>query len=261
MNRLSDIKDFQEQHLDTMIKLSFDMDDAEEIAELVGTSDPELSLEERMMAEKILHESFVRIDERTKKRKREMRWVKTKKSIPKIIQFAACLVLIAGIALPIAFATSAEFRARVMKLMIEYNDEKGEAYFSFTEDESLSFNVPEGWVGNHFPSEIPEGYILQEFDPNFTKVEYKHEEGGRFYFIELDETTRGVTGTENADMFTADINGCEAHVLDGIGLNGKTHVITITWANDTNWFVMNTYNMTLDEALKIARSVRRIVIE
>lgn len=259
MKQLGDIKAFQELHLDTMIKLSFDMDDAEEIAELVGSPDPELSIEEQMMADRILQESFRRIDENKKSERRTKNWVKTKQIVPKIIQAAACLVLIIGIALPIAFATSAEFRARVMKLVIEFNDAAGEAHFSFQEDPASSFYVPEGWKGNHFPSQIPKGYVLHDFDPFFTEAEYRSENGGRFYYSEYDEYTQGLTGTENADVFTTMINGREAYVIDGIALNGVTHTITISWSNDTNWFVINTYDIELDEAISIANSVKRIV--
>lgn len=258
MNRLSDIKDFQEQHLDTMIKLSFDMDDAEEVFELVGSSDPELTLDEQKMTDRILQESFRKIDENIKREKYAMRWVKAKKFMPKIIQAAACLVLILSIALPIAFATSAELRARVMRFIIQFNEEEGEAYILFEEDPSASFSVPEGWQGNHFPSYIPKGFSIHNYDSFFTMIEYRNDNDSQLYYCEYDEYTQGLTGTDNTETSVIELNGEEAYVIEGTAMDGITHTVTIVWSNDTNWFLINAFNIPREEAIKVAESVKRI---
>lgn len=48
-----------------------------------------------------------------------------------------------------------------------------------------------------------------------------------------------------------------AQVIDGY--DDGMHTVTITWANDTNWFVVATNDVDTDEALAVAYSVREIV--
>ena len=173
----------------------------------------------------------------------------------------SCVILLLAMAAPIALANSATFRSKVLQLIMELDEEKGEAYFSLVQDEDASFDVPEGWRGNYFPSYIPDGFTIYDWDPDFGAafIEYRNGSANQLFFSEYSNGAGVVTGTDNAEMKEIDINGNPAYLIDGIASDGKTHTVNIFWQNETNWFGVVTYGLSTDEALRVARSVRRIV--
>lgn len=50
--------------------------------------------------------------------------------------------MLLALATPIALANSETFRSKVLQLLMEFDNEKGEAYFSFVPDDSAGFEVP-----------------------------------------------------------------------------------------------------------------------
>lgn len=68
-----------------------------------------------------------------------------------------------------------------------------------------------------------------------------------------------MAGTEGSVIRNVDINGATGVLIEGYATDGKTWAVTITWQNDTNWFCVTTFGLPTDEALHIARSVKRIV--
>lgn len=261
MKYSEDIARLQEAHLDAMIKLAFDLDDAETTRRLLESPDPELTPDEDHLADEILALSLSRA-EKEQKRSRQHDFARTaRKVLPFVINTAACIILLLAMAAPIALANSATFRSKVLQLIMELDEEKGEAYFSLVQDEDASFDVPEGWRGNYFPSYIPDGFTIYDWDPDFGAafIEYRNESANQLFFSEYSNGAGVVTGTDNAEMKEIDINGNPAYLIDGIASDGKTHTVNIFWQNETNWFGVVTYGLSTDEALQVARSVRRIV--
>ena len=261
MKYSEDIARLQDAHLDAMIKLAFDLDDAETTRRLLESPDPELTPDEERLADEILALSLSRA-EKEQKRSRQHDFARTvRKVLPWIINTAACIILLLAMAAPIALANSATFRSKVMQLIMELDEEKGEAYFSLVQDEDASFDVPEGWRGNYFPSYIPDGFTIYDWDPDFGAafIEYRNGSANQLFFSEYSNGAGVVTGTDNAEMKEIDINGNPAYLIDGIASDGKTHTVNIFWQNETNWFGVVTYGLSTDEALQVARSVRRIV--
>ena len=261
MKYSEDIARLQEAHLDAMIKLAFDLDDAETTRRLLESPDPELTPDEERLADEILALSLSRA-EKEQKRSRQHDFARTaRKVLPWIINTAACIILLLAMAAPIALANSATFRSKVLQLIMELDEEKGEAYFSLVQDEDASFDVPEGWRGNYFPSYIPDGFTIYDWDPDFGAafIEYRNGSANQLFFSEYSNGAGVVTGTDNAEMKEIDINGNPAYLIDGIASDGKTHTVNIFWQNETNWFGVVAYGLSTDEALQVARSVRRIV--
>ena len=261
MKYSEDIARLQDAHLDAMIKLAFDLDDAETTRRLLESPDPELTPDEERLADEILALSLSRA-ETEQKRSRQHDFARTaRKVLPWIINTAACIILLLAMAAPIALANSATFRSKVLQLIMELDEEKGEAYFSLVQDEDASFDVPEGWRGNYFPSYIPDGFTIYDWDPDFGAafIEYRNGSANQLFFSEYSNGAGVVTGTDNAEMKEIDINGNPAYLIDGIASDGKTHTVNIFWQNETNWFGVVTYGLSTDEALQVARSVRRIV--
>lgn len=261
MNHTLDISRLQEEHLDMMLRLAFELEENEEAQRLLDTPDPVLTPEEARLADEALLLAWARIDAQKKRARRPQFAAAARKILPIVINAAACIILLLAIAAPIALANSATFRSRVMQLIMELDEEKGEAHFAFVADESAAFDVPEGWRGNYFPSDLPDGFAIYDFDPAFPMafIEYRNEAEDQIFFEEFTENTTMMAGTELCTISQILINGSQGTLIEGPGADGVTWGVTITWQNDTNWFCVTTFGLTTDEALQIARSVRRIV--
>lgn len=259
MKQNIDITEMQEQHLDTMIKLAFDMDDAENVQRLLEEPDPILTQDEELFTDDILREVFANV-EKQEKMKRNQRLISTARTtIPRILQIAAILIIVLALATPIALAASAEFRAKVMQLLIQIDIDRGEARFQFVENPSEEFTVPEIWPGEYFPSYIPEGFEVTQVVEAFSLIEYQAGDQQKVSFSENTGEVSGNAGTDNATITEIEINGATGYVIDGYSRNGTVHAVTITWAIDDRWFSLVAKNVETDEAIRIARSVKKII--
>ena len=257
MKQKVDLSELQEQHLDMMIGLAFDLDDAEEALRLSDEPDPALTPQEEEQADTILQRVLARLDERERAARRQRRREAMKRWIPRIIEVAACLALVLAIAMPVAVANSTAFRSRVLQLLFVHDEEKGAMHFYFSEDPDAAFDVPEEWTGNYFPSYFPEGFSFYRTMPEIQAVEYQNQESNQIYFTELTEDATISTGTDDSEIFYVEMHGTEAQVIDGYSYG--VHVVSVTWANDTNMFYVLSYNVDTNEAINVARSVREIV--
>lgn len=261
MNNIYDIAQLQEEHLDMMIKLAFDLEETEATQRLLDAPDPALTPEEEKLADEILALAYARADAQNKQTRQHKIAAAARKVLPWVVNTAACIILLLAIAAPIALASSEMFRSRVLQLLVEFDNEKGEAYFSFVADDNAEFDVPANWSGNYFPSYIPDGFTIYDYDPSFPMpyIEYRNEAKDQVFFDELDEDSTMMAGTDNSTIRNVDINGATAVLIEGITSDGVTWAVTITWQNDINWFSITTFGLPTDEALRIARSVKRIV--
>lgn len=262
MKQMADIDALRERHLDVMIKLAFDLDDAEETQRLLDEPEAELSAEEERLADEILVQAFQKAEEREKKRKRQRRRAAVQQAMPRVALIASCLILVLTIALPIAIASSPVLRSRVMRLIVEVDEEQGRARYEFVADSDAAFDVPEGWLGEYFPSYIPAGFSIWNLEEYVAVIEYRSETGpdgyAQIYFAEVDDGATGYVGTDNTDISYIDLHGRTAQMIDGYMDNG-IHVITITWASDVKWFMLTTYGVDTETTLEIAGSVKKIV--
>jgi len=253
------LETLQDQHLDMMLHLAFLQEEDEEIERLLNTPIPELTEEQEALTERAFQKA-VACSERQRKAEAHRRHMATLRSVVRRgIEGAACLVVIVGIALPVAFATSSTFRSRVMQLLISYDQSKQEASFSFEEEPSLSFTVPEEWEGLYYLSYIPENFSMASCSTILPKVTYRDANGSDFIFSEYDDSLTSTLGTEGGEVSEVMIGAQEGHMVeshaDGI------HTIDLVWAVEDRWFHLSTLNMERDEVIRVAESVRRIVTE
>lgn len=262
MKQMADMTALKERHLDVMIKLAFDLDDAEETQRLLDEPEAELSAEEERLADGILAQAFQKAEEREKARKRVRRRTAIRRAMPRVALIASCLILVLTIAVPIAIASSSVLRSRVMRLIVQVDEEQGRATFDFVEDPDAAFDVPEGWLGDYFPAYIPAGFSIWNLEEYVAVIEYRSDTGpdeyAQIYFAEVDDGARGYVGTDDTDISYIDLHGKTAQVIDGYTYNG-IHVVTITWASDTKWFMLTTYGIDTETTLEIAGSVKKIV--
>lgn len=257
MKPIVDIAELQDKHLDAMLKLAFDHMDAKEIQQLVEEPDPELTPQEVEMADEIFLMALAKADKQEKKEKQQTRSASFRRVFPRIIQVAASIIVILAIAAPIAFASSAVFRSRVLRLLYQMDEDLGEATVTFIEDPDAAFDVPDEWTGDYFPTYFPDGFSFYRVNLLLQAVEYRNKEDNQIYFTELTEDSTGTFGTDNSEISYVEIRGTKAQVIDSYA--DGVHVVSITWANDTNWFVVLTYDVDTDEAISVAQSVKKII--
>ena len=252
-----DIPQLQDDHLDMMIRLAFDLEDIEQADALLSTADPALTEDDVRLADAAYLLACARAEKASKPR---AILAAARKALPWVINIAACIVLLLAIAAPVAIANSSTFRAKVMELIMELDEEKGEAHFSFVSVEDAAFDVPEGWRGNYFPSYIPNGFFIYDYDPAFPMacIQYRNEAEDQLFFDEFTSYTDMMVGTEDCTISPILINGNQGTLIQGPGADGITLGVTITWQNDTNWFCVTTFGLTTEEAIAVASSVKRI---
>lgn len=259
MKQNIDMTAMQEQHLDMMIKLAFDMEDAEEVQRILDEPDPELSVEDEAFTNAIFAKALDSSEKQCKKERYQRYAANVRRIFPRLAEVAACLILVASIAAPVALASSATFRAKVMQLLMEMDSEKGEAYFRFAEDETAEFWVPEGWMGTYYPAYVPQGFEIYDFDPFCTMIEYRNAEGDQIFYDEYDENTDLLAGTENSTLSAITINGHSGYMIDGVSIDGITLAVTIVWQNDSKWFSVTGFGISSNEAITVATSVKEII--
>lgn len=256
MNEQINQQPLQDQHLDMMIRLAFLKDEEEETKRFLDEPDPILSEEDEMIADRAFLRSLNSGEEQRKKEKWDLRIQMVRRIIPKVVQAAACLILVLGVAVPVALATSATFRSSVMQLLIQFDNDEGVVNFSFIEDKEAAFYVPEGYTGEYYPSYIPDGFVVEYVGTIMPDVRMVRDEQV-IDFFEGDENAEGTNGIEDAAVETITINGRDAYLIEGEGLSSI--VVNIIYAVDDKWFDITTRNLDKSEAIRIVESIRKII--
>lgn len=245
------LDEIQNQHLDTMIKLAFEYEDALE-AQDNSENDEDMPIIDTARKEAVWNKALEKIAEMEAEEKKKSRIVRFRRSIPRIIEVAACLILVMGIAAPFAIANVEAIRVKVMELLIDIQEDHTE--LSFVENENEEFYVPAEWQGNYYPSYIPDGFYLTEQGKLNCYVKYENEQGARINFSEYSADDSVSINSENAELSYTTINGVDAFVIE------RESSVIITWNSDDKFFVL-TANTTKEEALEIANGVKRISIK
>jgi len=245
------LDEIQDQHLDTMIKLAFEYEDALEAQEN-SENNEEMPIIDAARKEAVWNKALEKIAEMEAEEKKKSRIVQFRRSIPRIIEVAACLILVMGIAAPFAIANVEVIRVKVMELLIDIQEDHTE--LSFVENENEEFYVPAEWQGSYYPSYIPDGFILTEQGKLNCYVIYENEQGACIDFTEYSADDSVSINSENAELSYTTINGVDAFVIE------REYSVIIAWNSDDKFFVL-TANTAKEEALEVANGVKRISIK
>ncbi len=249
----------QDQHLDMMLHLAFLMEEDEEIEKLMNLPVSELTKEQEALTERAFQKAMTWSKKQQKREARKRHLAMARTVVKRGIEVAACFLVIVGIALPVAFASSSTFRSRVMQLLISYDQSKQEASFRFEEEPSLAFGVSEQWEGLYYPAYIPADFSMVSCSTLLPKVSYRNAAGSDFVFSEYDESFTSTLGTEGGEVSNVMIGSVEGHMVEGHVRD--IHTIDLVWAVEDRWFHLSALNMERDEVIRVAESVRRIVTE
>lgn len=245
----------EDQYLDLIIKLAFERKAELEIEQLLNEPDPELSEEDEAAADRAFQTAMAEEEEQRRKEKRTQTIFFIRKALLNVSKFAACLIIVVGIAVPIAIATSSQFRSKVMQLLMDIDTVSNEAHFSFVEDENAAFYVPEDWDGEWYVAYIPTDLSLISVQQLMQYVEFSDGNLRKLRFSEMDEEYSAMIGTENTTITNVTIRGQIGWMIVD---NGEDHAIAIIWSHENKWFKLSSFNLSQEEMITIAENVRKI---
>ena len=241
--------EIQDEYLDSLIRLAYKNAEALEAQRLMEEDDSAAEPVPEADKEAVFQMFLGKMEQQEEKKQPRARVIPWKKVLPRLVNIAACIVVVLGIAAPFAIAYVEPIRIRVMELLIDIKDDHTE--LSFVEDTDAEFNVPEGYLGNYYPSYIPDGFELIDIGMLGDETTYENEASAKIYYSECTENDEISINTEGAVLSHAAVNGVEAFVAE------QDTCVILTWAFEDKYFVLSA-DTSLDEALKMARSVRRI---
>lgn len=244
--------EIKDQHLDTMIKLAFKHADALEAQEIMEECEnAECPVDEKRV--KATYDMFLdKLAKQEAQERKKSRIVQFRRSIPRVIQIAACLVLVLGIATPFAVANVEAIRVKVMELLISIQEDHTE--LNFVENDDKAFYIPAGWSGSYYPSYIPDGFVMTEMSELYCDVTYINEDGAKIYFSEYLQDDLVDINSEDAALSYAAINGENAFIIE------RDNLVIVAWASEDRFFVIEA-ETSKEEALVVAEGVRRISLE
>lgn len=241
--------EIQEEYLDTIIRLAYKDAEDEEVQALLQEDDEAAATvppEEKEAAFRLFLE---KLEQEEKQASRQVHVVQWKRVLPRIVNVAACIILILGIAAPFAVAHVEAIRVRVMELLIDIQDDHTE--LSFKEDEDKEFYVPAEWTGLCYPSYIPDGFVLTDLSELFCDVTFTDENRNRICFSEYQQGELVDVNSENAALSYPVINGRDVFFIE------RSDIMIATWATEERYYVLEA-NVSKDEAIAIIEGVRRI---
>lgn len=243
--------ELKDKHLDMILKMAYEYENTLKSQQMLG----ELEEVGKECSEADSRNAFAlflkKYEQQQAQQRHQARKVRARRIISRTLEVAACVVLVMAIATPIAIAKVDAIRVKVLELLIDVKDDHTE--LSIIEDEEAAFEVPAGWKGVYYLSYIPDEYQFVEIDDMFCQARYQNANGDDIYFSEYNPTTEVNLDSEDAEISYADINGTKGLIIQ----KTQRNYIMISWAFEDKFFLLESQG-TLDEALKMARSVRRI---
>ncbi len=202
--------------------------------------------------EEIFSSSYRRIQNtilrERKKRKTKAIIQKVKMALPKIIEIAAIVIIIIGIAASAAIANVFSIRMKVMELLLTFEEDHVEA--ELRENDDAHFYVPAEWHGEYFPSYLPNDDELVYLSSIGSFFSTRNSEGKEICFQELSENGSGNFDTEDAVLTYIDLHNTQGLLIE------KNSSATVIWEMDNKLFYVAT-TISKDETIKIAESVKK----
>lgn len=178
----------------------------------------------------------------------------TLKVLKRIINVAACAVLLAGLVFPVVLASNAQLRKNVYKLMI--NMQPSGVEISMDLDEEHTFVVPSEWKGKYFPTGIPKGFTSIDVSASGS-LDLWDDSHHWITLEEKDPQSRVWIDTDGTTMESLNLNNKSAFLFEKKYQDGRRHYTAVVNLED-RYFVITTQNMTKAETVDIAESIRRV---
>ena len=246
------IDSLREEHLDLLIRLTFELEASQIIEQMETEIEQTFSDEEELVTQRALAAAYEKLRRQELSARENRSAERRHRRLMRAIEILACVILAIGISAPVAVANIETLRQKIVDFLININEEKERTDIDPYED----LVVPDGWEGNYYPTFLPAGTLGYEIDPiRKTKITFTMENGEMFVFSESDEDVSTVMGVQNGQFSYININGCEARLWE---FDEEEHFIRIIWDIDEQWFVLETRGLDQETAYMIATDVKRI---
>lgn len=184
-----------------------------------------------------------------------------KKTLPRILQAAAAVFAVAVVFGGAAIAFNQNVRVNIMKIVLQDNPKF--LSIDMAEDQNASFDVPATWLGDYYPSYIPEGMRLRQLIcqpgiPGGSVVFGGDEEFPKVDFTELSDSGRMNVDSENATQENITINGYPALLLEKTTTFPKRQLKFIIWCDGYRNLVVSSIELPREELIRFAEGIRRI---
>lgn len=250
--------ELQEEHMTELIRLAFKYEDYLIAKRLTDEEEHCLTGEDIRFSSQIIDTAWRKIEQHKKIQRKKEVHRRIRHIMPRVVLIAVCLLLLLNLAIPIAVASNAYLRSKVVQLLISIDDQRGSIDLVFIEDENASFEVPTEWEGIYFPMYIPAGFSVSNFDSwkgQYCEITYESSNGAIISFEEVGYGAGGTVGIEGGMISYEDVNGHSAMICQTT--DGR--YIEINWSTDDRWLVVKTDGLGYEESLQIAESVRIII--
>lgn len=255
MNCNEEKQSAEDQYLDLIICLAFERKADLEIKQLIDEPDPVLSEKEKAITDTAFQKALSEEEKRNHEERRTRAARNFRKFCVGICKVAACLIIVASITLSIAIATSAQFRSKVMQLLVDIDTVNNEARFSYIENENAAFYVPQEWTGEWYMSYIPSDLSLTSIQSMMQYAEYSDGNERKLRFSEMGEENGVMIGTENTTITNITVSGQIGWMIID---NSEEQAIAIVWSNENKWFKLSSYCLSQEELITIADKIRKI---
>ena len=246
------IDSLREEHLDLLIRLTFELEASQIIEQLETEIEQTFSDEEELVTQRALAAAYEKLRRQELSARENRSAERRHRRLMRAIEILACVILAIGISAPVAVANIETLRQKIVDFLININEEKDLTDVDPYED----LAVPDGWEGDYYPTFLPAGTLGYEIDPiRKTKITFTMENGEMFVFSESDEDVSTVMGVQNGKFFQFNINDSEARLWE---FDEEEHFIRIIWDIDERWFMLETRGLDQKTAYMIAEDVKRI---
>jgi hypothetical protein len=144
------------------------------------------------------------------------------------------------------------YRFQVLKAIVQF--QSNFMNIDYVPNEGVSqYLQPDAWENLYYLSYLPKGYTMTESNHktgNVAFIFYKNEEGDQIAFQQFFTQTNIQIDTENAKVTNVSVNGEDAILVE------KEDFKIMTWLTDDRAIYLETYNLSYDEVLKIAESMK-----
>ena len=240
-----------ERYIDLLTELVLEQEEENELSELTNISDSEINMVSGERAKSVWQDCRLLI---RKSKGVSTSKDKTKKVLARIINIAACVVLLVCMIFPVVLASNAQLRKNVYKLIIDMQPSGVE--ISMDLDEDQSFDVPSDWEGEYFPTRIPEGFAPTPIGNSGT-LDLWDDSNHMITLEEKDPQSRAWIDTNGATMEPLNLNGKSAFLFEKTYQDGRKYHTAVVNLED-RYFIITTMNMTRTETVDIAGSIRRV---
>ena len=238
----------QGEHFDSLLQLAFKYEEALETQYIDQESTSDSFNEETLLFQQTFSKYRRLAQDYKTQISRTKRKAQLRKLASRIVQIAACGVILVSISTPFAIAHIETVRIKVMEMLIDIQDEY--TRISLIEDEESSFTIPSEWQGAYYPSYLPDGYSSYDLSTFSPIISFINESGKLITYRESTANEEIQIDSEDASISYENINGNMAIVIE-------KERCSITWTDGDIYFLIMT-DEPKSTAIEIAKKVRKI---